>query len=87
MSDDTQGGIKVILTSPRVAPGLLTRAAWQAFADADDIGAAGVPTRPDVQAVVGSGLRCHPGRGRRGRALDLALRRSRLRPPGRLARR
>ncbi|TCO34594.1 XTP/dITP diphosphohydrolase [Kribbella steppae] len=65
MPGDTAGGaIKVVLTSPRVAPGLLTRAAWQAFADADAIGAAGissgagaaVPARPDVQALVGSGL-------------------------------
>src|SRR5688572_11094160 len=55
MPGDTAGGaIKVVLTSPRVAPGLLTRAAWQAFADADVIGAADL--RPDVQAVVGSGL-------------------------------
>ncbi|MGY4768088.1 MazG family protein [Kribbella sp. CWNU-51] len=50
------GGIKVVLTSPRVAPGLLTRAAWQAFADADEIGASAGPSRPDVQAVIGSGL-------------------------------
>ncbi|TCO48382.1 XTP/dITP diphosphohydrolase [Kribbella antiqua] len=48
--------VKVVLTSPRVAPGLLTRAAWQAFTDADEIGAAGGPMRPDVQALVGSGL-------------------------------
>jgi XTP/dITP diphosphohydrolase len=50
------GGLKVVLTSPRVAPGLLTRAAWQAFADADEIGASAGPARPDVQALVGSGL-------------------------------
>jgi XTP/dITP diphosphohydrolase len=50
------GAITVVLTSPRIAPGLLTRAAWQALADADDIGASGGPTRPDVQAVVGSSL-------------------------------
>jgi XTP/dITP diphosphohydrolase len=63
MPGDTAGGaIKVVLTSPRVAPGLLTRAAWQAFTDADLIGAAevgseaAVPARPDVQALVGSGL-------------------------------
>ncbi|WP_328526644.1 MazG family protein [Kribbella sp. NBC_00359] len=49
-------GIKVVLTSPRVAPGLLTRAAWQAFADADEIGAASGPSRSDVQALIGSGL-------------------------------
>lgn len=52
----TTGGIKVVLTSPRVAPGLLTRAAWQVLGDADEIGASGGPSRPDVQAVVGSGL-------------------------------
>ncbi|MEU4604109.1 MazG family protein [Kribbella sp. NPDC023972] len=62
MPGDTAGGaVKVVLTSPRVAPGLLTRAAWQAFSEADAIGAAqppaGGPTlRPDVQALVGSGL-------------------------------
>jgi XTP/dITP diphosphohydrolase len=50
------GGIKVVLTSPRVAPGLLTRATWQALEAADEIGAAGGPDRPDVQAVIGSGL-------------------------------
>ncbi|MGW1346023.1 MazG family protein [Kribbella sp. NPDC002412] len=52
--DTTGGAIKVVLTSPRVAPGLLTHAAWQAFAGADSIGAADL--RPDVQALVGSGL-------------------------------
>ncbi|MFI5697469.1 MazG family protein [Kribbella sp. NPDC051586] len=53
----TSGGtITVVLTSPRVAPGLLTRATWQALAAADEIGAAGGPDRPDVQAVIGSGL-------------------------------
>jgi len=50
------GGIKVVLTSPRIAPGLLTRATWQALEAADEIGAAGGPERPDVQAVIGSGL-------------------------------
>jgi XTP/dITP diphosphohydrolase len=53
---DTAGTIKIVLTSPRVAPGLLTRAGWQAFTDASEIGAAGGPMRPDVQALVGSGL-------------------------------
>jgi XTP/dITP diphosphohydrolase len=62
MPGDTAGGaVKVVLTSPRVAPGLLTRAAWQAFTEADAIGAAQPPAdgptlRPDVQALVGSGL-------------------------------
>ncbi|WP_371404692.1 MazG family protein [Kribbella sp. NBC_00662] len=50
------GTITVVLTSPRVAPGLLTRATWQALEAADEIGAAGGPGRPDVQAVIGSGL-------------------------------
>lgn len=61
---DGSGRITVLLTSPRVAPGLLTRAAWQSLADASEIGAAAVPAvgagghglRADVQAVVGSGL-------------------------------
>ena len=48
--------IKVVLTSPRVAPGLLTRAGWQAFSEADEIGASAGVERPDVQALVGSGL-------------------------------
>ncbi|MEU4394717.1 MazG family protein [Kribbella sp. NPDC023855] len=50
------GSIKVVLTSPRVAPGLLTRAGWQVFTDADQIGASAGPERPDVQALIGSGL-------------------------------
>ena len=55
------GSIKVVLTSPRVAPGLLTRTAWQAFDDADEVLAAsgtpiGAPAeRPDVQALEASG--------------------------------
>ncbi|MGZ0151392.1 MazG family protein [Kribbella sp. WER1] len=63
------GRITVLVTSPRVAPGLLTRAAWQSLEAADAIGAAGSfpagaasssgpagAVRADVQAVVGSGL-------------------------------
>lgn len=50
------GSIKVVLTSPRVAPGLLTRAGWQVFTDASAIGASAGPSRPDVQALIGSGL-------------------------------
>jgi XTP/dITP diphosphohydrolase len=53
------GRITILLTSPRVAPGLLTRAAWQSLTDADEIAAAGGDgrvLRGDVQAVVGSGL-------------------------------
>ncbi|HET6741007.1 MAG TPA: hypothetical protein VFH76_18820, partial [Kribbella sp.] len=38
------GRITILLTSPRVAPGLLTRAAWQSLTDADEIAAAGAPT-------------------------------------------
>ena len=56
MTDPSTGWIKVVLTSPRVAPGLLTRAAWQVFGDASAIGASAGPERPDVQALVGSGL-------------------------------
>ncbi|ADB34704.1 MazG family protein [Kribbella flavida DSM 17836] len=48
--------IKVVLTSPRVAPGLMTRAAWQALEQAEVIGAAAGVESPTVQAVVGSGL-------------------------------
>ncbi len=50
------GSIKAVLTSPRVAPGLLTRAGWQVFTDAGQIGASAGPERPDVQALIGSGL-------------------------------
>ncbi|GAA2838472.1 MazG family protein [Kribbella solani] len=56
MSASEVGGIKVVLTSPRVAPGLLTRATWQPLEAADEIAASGGPDRPDVQAVIGSGL-------------------------------
>jgi XTP/dITP diphosphohydrolase len=56
VTDPSSGWIKVVLTSPRVAPGLLTRAAWQVFGDASAIGASAGPERPDVQALVGSGL-------------------------------
>jgi XTP/dITP diphosphohydrolase len=50
------GLITVILTSPRVAPGLLTHATWQALEAADEISAAAGPPRPDVQAVEASGF-------------------------------
>jgi XTP/dITP diphosphohydrolase len=50
------GLITVILTSPRVAPGLLTHATWQALEAADEISAAAGPSRPDVQAVEASGF-------------------------------
>jgi XTP/dITP diphosphohydrolase len=55
--DAAVGGIKIVLTSPRVAPGVLTRAAWRAFEDADEVGAArGAVERPDVQALEAEGL-------------------------------
>jgi XTP/dITP diphosphohydrolase len=50
------GRITVILTSPRVAPGLLTHATWQALEAADEISAAAGLPRPDVQAVEASGF-------------------------------
>lgn len=50
------GLITIILTSPRVAPGLLTHATWQALEAADEISAAAGPSRPDVQAVEASGI-------------------------------
>ncbi|GAA1586817.1 MULTISPECIES: MazG family protein [Kribbella] len=55
------GRITVLVTSPRVAPGLLTRAAWQSLETADEIAAAAGASpagslRADAQAVVGSGL-------------------------------
>jgi len=56
MPEETAGAVKVVLTSPRVAPGLLTRAAWQCLTDAAEIGASAGPERADVQAVIGSGL-------------------------------
>jgi len=54
MSGAPGGSITVLLTSPRVAPGLLTRLGWTALSSADLIGAAG--ERPDVQAIAGSGF-------------------------------
>jgi XTP/dITP diphosphohydrolase len=50
------GRITIVLTSPRVAPGLLTRATWQALAEAAEVGAAIGPEQPTVQAVVASGI-------------------------------
>jgi XTP/dITP diphosphohydrolase len=50
------GSIKVILTTPRVAPGLLTRTAWQAFDEANEVLAASTPPeRPDVVALESAG--------------------------------
>ncbi|MFF0264567.1 MazG family protein [Kribbella sp. NPDC004536] len=54
MPGDAKGGIKVVLTSPRVAPGLLTRAAWTALADAIEIGAAGTPSTAGSPASAGT---------------------------------
>ncbi|HWD79506.1 MAG TPA: MazG family protein [Kribbella sp.] len=58
MPDDAAeaGRITILLTTPRVAPGLLTRAGWRSLETADEIAAAGGPERADVQAVIGSGL-------------------------------
>src|SRR5690242_16108841 len=65
MSGAPGGSITVVLTSPRVAPGLLTRVAWTALSSADLIGADGGPSaetpardrmRSDVQAIAGSGF-------------------------------
>ncbi|MFF1820872.1 MazG family protein [Kribbella sp. NPDC058245] len=63
MSGAPGGSITVVLTSPRVAPGLLTRVAWTALSSADLIGSDGgssvegpARVRPDVQAIVGSGF-------------------------------
>lgn len=50
------GRITVLLTSPRVAPGLLTRTAWQALEAADRLGASAGADRPDVQALEASGF-------------------------------
>ncbi|WP_405061574.1 MazG family protein [Kribbella sp. NBC_01505] len=56
MSGAPGGSITVVLTSPRVAPGLLTRVAWTALSSADLIGADSGPSRADVQAIVGAGF-------------------------------
>src|SRR5689334_1032152 len=67
MSGAPGGSITVVLTSPRVAPGLLTRVAWTALSSADLIGAGSAVAagddgpdahriRPDVQAIAGSGF-------------------------------
>jgi NTP pyrophosphatase (non-canonical NTP hydrolase) len=49
--------ITVVLTSPRVAPGLLTRATWQALGEAAAVGAAvGPEQQASVQAMVASGI-------------------------------
>ncbi|MFC9690157.1 MazG family protein [Kribbella sp. NPDC056951] len=51
MSGAPGGSITVVLTSPRVAPGLLTRVAWTALSSADLIGADAGPTRADAEAA------------------------------------
>ncbi|TDD44346.1 MazG family protein [Kribbella antibiotica] len=56
MSGAPGGSITVVLTSPRVAPGLLTRVAWTALSSADLIGAGRSSGRADVQAIAGSGF-------------------------------
>ncbi|MFC0627760.1 MazG family protein [Kribbella deserti] len=47
------GRIALLVTSPRVAPGLLTRAAWSTLESATSIGTAG---SPQAQAITASGL-------------------------------
>lgn len=49
------GRITILLTSPRVAPGLLTRAAWQSLTDADEIAAAGTSDAALAGAIAGTG--------------------------------
>lgn len=65
MSGAPGGSITVVLTSPRVAPGLLTRVAWTALSSADLLGAAGGPglSRADVQAIAASGFVVTPVEG------------------------
>jgi XTP/dITP diphosphohydrolase len=53
------GRITLLVTSPRVAPGLLTRAAWLALSEASQVGAVAVDV-PSVQAVTGSGIAVTP---------------------------
>ena len=47
------GSLKVVLTSPRVAPGLLTHPAWAAFTEADAVLAAS--STPNVMALEAAG--------------------------------
>ncbi|TDC14889.1 MazG family protein, partial [Kribbella albertanoniae] len=63
MSGAPGGSITVVLTSPRVAPGLLTRVAWTALSSADLLGAADGPARADVQAIASSGFVVTPVSG------------------------
>ncbi|GAA1139190.1 hypothetical protein GCM10009630_42680 [Kribbella jejuensis] len=56
------GRVTILLTSPRVAPGLLTRAAWQALEAAFAIGAAGTP----AGGTAGSSSTPDPARGAAG---------------------
>ncbi len=49
------GGLALVVTSPRVAPGLLTRAAWQLIEQATEVLGAS-PDEPLVHAVAEAGL-------------------------------
>ncbi len=51
----TSGRLALLLTSPRVAPGLLSREAWQALEDADRVLAAAVDD-PLAEALVEAGV-------------------------------
>jgi XTP/dITP diphosphohydrolase len=53
------GSLVLILTSPRVAPGLLTRAAWQVLEAADEV-CCSDPADPQPQALAEAGLAVHP---------------------------
>jgi XTP/dITP diphosphohydrolase len=53
------GSLVLLLTSPRVAPGLLTRAAWQVL-EAADLVCCADPADPQPQAVAEAGLAVQP---------------------------
>jgi XTP/dITP diphosphohydrolase len=53
------GSLVLLLTSPRVAPGLLTRAAWQVL-EAADLVCCAEAADPQPQAVADAGLAVHP---------------------------
>ncbi len=53
------GRVVLLVSTPRVAPGLLTREAWSTLAQADAVW--GVPGEPQPDAVVESGVELAPG--------------------------
>jgi XTP/dITP diphosphohydrolase len=59
------GSLVLLLTSPRVAPGLLTRAAWQVLEAADEVRCAD-PADPQPQALAEAGLVVQAGAGEAG---------------------